>query len=133
MSMSACSNIDIGFRHTQTIGKLFGLPVPKYIEKENRAVLTANEVRRWCEFNTEHTIENVIDIGSSYRYSVVGLSDISDFETGILALNQLAVIVAVMSSDAQGYIYRESNKCPQGKGRRDALRKASRRYRFSFN
>lgn len=133
MSMHACSNIDIGFRNTQTIGKIFNLPVPKYIKSEDRAVLTANEIRQWCEHGHEMNPETVVSIGSRYKYEVIGLSELSDFEVGLVALNQLAVIVAVMSSDAQEYIYRESNKCPQGKGRRDALRKASRRYRFSFN
>lgn len=133
MSMSACSNIDIGFRHTQTIAKLFGLPVPKYIESEDRAVLKANEIRQWCDYSLELNPEDVTSIGSRYRESVIGLQDSSDFNVGIVALENLAVITAVMSSDAQEYIYRESNKCPQGNGRRKALRKASRRYRFSFN
>lgn len=133
MSMGASSNVDIGFRSTQTIGKIFNLPVPKYIESENRAVLTANEVKQWCEHGHDMTPEYVESVGSQYKYEILGLNELSDFEVGLVALNQLAIITAVMSSDAQGYIYRESFKCPQGKGRRDALRKVSRRYRFSFN
>jgi hypothetical protein len=130
--MCASADVDIGYQHTQSIAQVFGLPVPTYIQSEYCAVLTANEVRQWCDHHVNTTIDNITRLGMRYREVVPGLSEFSGFEAGIRAINQLSVIVAVMRSHASEYIYKESLKCPQGKGRRDTLRKVTRRYRFSF-
>lgn len=131
MSLNATVTINIGYRSTVTIAELFSLPVPK--TDDTYAVLNAKEVREWCAYNTlELSLDVIENLGKKYRYLVRGLQDYSNFQAGLRAINELVIISTAMQSHATSYIYSESNICVKGKGRKDQLRKATKKYRFIF-
>ena len=131
MSLNATATINIGYRSTVTIAELFNLPVPKI--DDTYAMLNAKEVREWCVYNTlELSLDVIENLGKKYRYLVRGLQDYSNFQAGLRAINELVIISTAMQSHATSYIYSESNICVKGKGRKDQLRKATKKYRFIF-
>ena len=131
--MSASSTIDIGLRSTTSIANIFGLPCPTIDHENYCAYLDAKEIKQWCDFETKETIspETLEKYGEYYKQTI-NIQDHTNFQAGLLAINQLSIIIEVMRSHATNYIYTKSLECSKGKDRKNQLRKITKDYRFYF-
>jgi hypothetical protein len=135
MGMYASAEVQVGSRHFDSIAEILNLPKLTYNEEEYFGYLTLAQVKLWLDFGKKkldsYTIETY---GLEYKYSgVVGINDESDFQLGLTVIQSYAVITHIMEAHARNYISTKSIECKiQDNGRKNALRKISKKYKFIF-
>ena len=103
------------------------LPCPIYNEKEYYYYMTAAMVREWVTIcsNLRWTQEQIKFLGCNNEL------DMDDFNAGLKVISELDYITSALSAHATNYISMESVDCKiQGKKRKNAIRKLTRKYRL---